>query len=348
MSRARVAINGFGRIGRMVCRRLMDAWPNPDLELVAINASYDAKTLAHLLTYDTVHGRFPGRVEPLEDALLINGHRVQLVAERDPAKLPWADLGVQVVIEATGKFKEREKAALHLQAGAEKVIITTATRDADFTLVVGVNDEGYQADRHHVVAAASCTTNCLAPFAKVLHEAYEIKSGLMTTVHSYTNDQNILDNPHKDLRRARGGGLSIIPTTTGAAKAVAQVIPSLAGRLNGFALRVPTPDVSVVDLVAVLGRPVTAAEVNGLLREAAHGRLAGIIGYSDEPLVSSDYVGDDRSCIIDGASTMVGPENMVKVVAWYDNEWGYSCRVVDVAAVVGRALVGCDCEHAAD
>ncbi|HLO04396.1 MAG TPA: type I glyceraldehyde-3-phosphate dehydrogenase [Symbiobacteriaceae bacterium] len=345
MSRARVAINGFGRIGRMVCRRLMQ---NPDLELVAINASYDAKTLAHLLTYDTVHGRFQGRVEPDGDALLINGQRVQLVAERDPAKLPWAQLGVQVVIEATGKFKERAKAALHLEAGAQKVIITTATKDADCTMVIGVNEADYRATEHHVVAAASCTTNCLAPFAKVLHEAFEIKSGLMTTVHSYTNDQNILDNPHKDLRRARGGGLAIIPTTTGAAKAVAQVIPSLAGKLNGFSLRVPTPDVSVVDLVAILGRPVTVGEVNGLLQAASEGRLAGIIGYSEEPLVSADFIGDDRSCIIDGASTMVGPENLVKVVAWYDNEWGYSCRVVDVTAVVGRALAGCAQEDAAD
>lgn len=345
MSRARVAINGFGRIGRMVCRRMMQ---RPDLELVAINASYDAKTLAHLLTFDTVHGRFQGLVEPDGDALIINGHRVQLVAERDPARLPWSELGVQVVIEATGKFKERAKAALHLEAGAQKVIITTATKDADCTVVIGVNESDYLADEHHVVAAASCTTNCLAPFAKVLHEAFEIRSGLMTTVHSYTNDQNILDNPHKDLRRARGGGLSIIPTSTGAAKAVAQVIPSLEGRLNGFSLRVPTPDVSVVDLVATLGRPVTALEVNGLLQAAAEGRLAGIIGYSEEPLVSADFIGDDRSCIIDGPCTMVGPENMVKVVAWYDNEWGYSCRVVDVAALVGRAMTVGACEDAAD
>jgi glyceraldehyde 3-phosphate dehydrogenase len=228
------------------------------------------------------------------------------------------------------------------------VIITTATKDPDLTLVVGVNEEFYQSDQHHVIAAASCTTNCLAPFAKVLHEAFEIKSGLMTTVHSYTNDQNILDNPHKDLRRARGGGLSIIPTTTGAAKAVAQVIPALAGKLNGFSLRVPTPDVSVVDLVAIMGRPVTVGEVNGLLQAASEGRLAGIIGYSEEPLVSADFIGDDRSCIIDGASTMVGPENLVKVVAWYDNEWGYSCRVVDVATLVGRVLAGCAQEDAAD
>jgi glyceraldehyde 3-phosphate dehydrogenase len=336
MAPARAAINGFGRIGRMVCRRMMQ---NPDLELVAINASYDAETLAHLLRYDTVHGRFPGTVEAEAGALVINGHRVQLVAQRDAAKLPWAELGVQITIEATGKHKEREKAALHLAAGAQKVIITTATKDPDVTIVMGVNEADYRSAAHHVIAAASCTTNCLAPFAKVLHDAFEIKSGLMTTVHSYTNDQNILDNPHKDLRRARGGGLAIIPTTTGAARAVAQVIPALHGKLNGFSLRVPTPDVSVVDLVATLGRPVTVEEVNGVLKQAAEGRLAGIIGYTEEPLVSADYVGDDRSCIIDGPSTMVGPENLVKVVAWYDNEWGYSCRVVDVAALVGRALV---------
>jgi glyceraldehyde 3-phosphate dehydrogenase len=345
MTRARVAINGFGRIGRMVCRRLMQ---NPDLELVAINASYDAKTLAHLLRYDTVHGRFQGRVEPDGDALIIDGHRVQLVAERNPSRLPWAKLGVQVVIEATGKFKERARAALHLEAGAQKVVITTATRDSDVTIVMGVNEAEYRSAEHHVIAAASCTTNCLAPFAKLLHEAFEIKSGLITAIHSYTNDQNILDNPHKDLRRARGGALSIIPTTTGAARAVAQVIPALTGRLNGFALRVPTPDVSVVDLVATLGRPVTVDEVNSLLRTAAEGRQAGIIGFSDELLVSADFIGDDRSCVIDGPSTMVGPENLVKVVAWYDNEWGYSCRVVDVAAHVGRALDAGAQEDAAD
>lgn len=332
--KANVAISGFGRIGRMVCRRAM---ANPDLNLVAINASYDAATLAHLLKYDTVHGKFDGEVIAEDGALVLNGHRVRLVAERDPAQLPWADMGIDIVIEATGKFKDRAKAALHLQAGAKKVVITTASKDADVTVVMGVNERDYNLDLHHVVAAASCTTNCLAPFAKVLHERFGIISGLMTTVHSYTNDQNILDNPHKDLRRARTATQSIIPTTTGAAKAVAQVLPELEGRLNGFALRVPTPDVSVVDLVARLATPVTAEAVNKALRDAAEGALRGIIGYSEEPLVSADYVGDDRSCIIDGLLTMAGPDNMVKVVAWYDNEWGYSCRVVDVAAHIARA-----------
>lgn len=333
--KANVAINGFGRIGRMVCRRIMG---HADLNLVAINASYDAATLAHLLKYDTVHGKFDGEVIAEEGALVINGHRVQLVNDRDPAKLPWAELGIDIVIEGTGKFKEHAKASLHLQAGAKKVVITTATKDPDVTVVMGVNEHDYDHDQHHVVAAASCTTNCLAPFAKVLHERFGIVSGLMTTIHSYTNDQNVLDNPHKDLRRARGASLAIIPTTTGAAKAVAQVLPELKGKLNGFALRVPTPDVSVVDLVVKLEAPVTAADVNAALKAASQER-PDIIGYTEEPLVSADFVGDDRSTIIDGLSTMVGPDNMVKVVAWYDNEWGYSCRCVDLAAHMARAMV---------
>jgi glyceraldehyde 3-phosphate dehydrogenase len=333
--KAKVAINGFGRIGRMVCRRIIS---NPDLDLVAINASYDASTLAHLLKYDTTHGRFQGEVRAEGNALIINDRRVQLVAERDPARLPWADLGVEIVIEATGKFTQREKAALHLQAGASKVIITTASKDADATIVIGVNEEIYNPEEHHVISAASCTTNCLAPFAKVLHREFGIISGLMTTVHAYTNDQNILDNPHKDLRRARSAAQAIIPTTTGAARAVAQVLPELQGRLNGFALRVPTQDVSVVDLVARLERPATAAEVNAALKAASEGPLHGIIGYTEEPLVSADFVGDDHSCIIDGLTTMAGADNMVKVVAWYDNEWGYSSRVVDVAAYLARAM----------
>lgn len=335
--KARVAINGFGRIGRMVCRRIMQS---SRLELVAINATYDAPTLAHLLRYDSTHGRFDGEVRAEEDALVINGHRVALVAERDASKLPWASLGVDLVIEATGKHKERAKAALHLQSGARKVIITTASKDADATIVIGVNEEQYDPQTHDVVAAASCTTNCLAPFVKVLHEEFGIISGLMTTVHAYTNDQKLLDNPHKkDLRRARSAAQSIIPTTTGAAKAVAQVLPDLAGRLTGLALRVPTTDVSVVDLVARLQESATASEVNAALREAAEGPMKGIIGYTEEPLVSVDFVGDERSCIIDGLSTMAGPDNLVKVVAWYDNEWGYSCRVVDLAELMGESLV---------
>lgn len=320
----------------MVCRRIMRS---SQLELVAINASYDAATLAHLLRYDSTHGRFDGEVRAEEDALVINGHRVALVAERDASKLPWASLGVDVVIEATGKHKERAKAALHLQSGARKVIITTASKDADTTIVMGVNQDQYNPQLHDVIAAASCTTNCLAPLAKVLHEEFGIISGLMTTVHAYTNDQKLLDNPHKkDLRRARAATTSIVPTTTGAAKAVGQVLPELAGRLTGMALRVPTTDVSVVDLVARLEKSATAAEVNAVLREAAEGPMKGIIGYTEEPLVSVDFVGDERSCIIDGLSTMAGPDNLVKVVAWYDNEWGYSCRVVELAELVGQSL----------
>lgn len=342
--KANLAINGFGRIGRMVCRRSLE---NPDLRVVAINASYDAATLAHLLKYDSTHGRFPGEVRAEGDFLIVNGQRIHLVSERDPAKLPWADLGIDIVVEATGKFTERARAALHLQAGARKVVITTASKDADATIVMGANDEAYDPALHDVVAAASCTTNCLAPVAKLLHRRWGIVSGLMTTVHAYTNDQNILDNPHKDLRRARGAAQSIIPTTTGAAKAVAQVLPELKGRLNGFALRVPTPDVSVVDLVAQLEQPATAEEINALFREAADGDLHGIVGFSDEPLVSGDFAGDDRSSIVDGLSTMVMPGNLVKVVAWYDNEWGYSCRVVDVAALIARSLDGAGSDHAA-
>jgi glyceraldehyde 3-phosphate dehydrogenase len=334
--KANVAINGFGRIGRQVCRRIMS---RSDLNLVAINASYDAATLAHLLKYDSVHGKFDGQVVPMEGALLINGQQVTLVAERDASKLPWAALGVDIVVEATGKHKDRRSAGLHLQSGAKKVVITTASRDADATIVIGVNDDSYDPNHHHVVAAASCTTNCLAPFAKVLHEAFGIRSGLMTTIHAYTSDQNILDNPHKDPRRGRSAAHSIIPTSTGAAVAVAQVIPALQGKLNGFSLRVPTPDVSVVDLVATMERPVTVAEVNALLQKVSLGSHKGIIGYADEPLVSSDFIGDEHSCIIDSLLTMVGPENMVKVVAWYDNEWGYSCRVVDVVGLVARAAV---------
>lgn len=330
-----MAINGFGRIGRMVCRQ---ALANPSLRVVAINASYDARTLAHLLKYDTVHGRLDVEVLPAEDALIVDGQRIQLVAERDAARLPWRELGVDIVIEATGKYKERDRAALHLASGAHKVIITTATKDPDVTIVMGVNEAQYRPDEHQVIAAASCTTNCLAPVAKVLHEAFGIESGLMTTVHSYTSDQNMLDNPHKDLRRARSATASIIPTTTGAARAVAQVLPELQGRLNGFSLRVPTPDVSVVDLVARLARPATKEEINAVLREAAEGALQGILGYSDVELVSSDYVGDPRSSIVDASLTMVGPGNMAKVVAWYDNEWGYSGRVVDLTALVARHL----------
>jgi len=324
-----IAINGFGRIGRMVCRRIM---AQRQLNLIAINASYDSATLAHLLKYDTVHGRFPGTVEAEAGALIINGHRVLIVTERNPAKLPWANLNIDLVIEATGKFTSRSLASAHLQSGARRVLITTASDDADLMVVMGVNEGNYHPDQHQVVSAASCTTNCLAPVAKVIHESFGIVSGLMTTIHSYTNDQNLLDNPHKDLRRARGGAMAIIPTKTGAATAVAQVLPEMAGRLNGFALRVPTPDVSIVDLVAHVERPASVAEVNAALQAAADGPMKGILGFTMEPLVSADWIGDERSAIVDGLCTMVGPAGMIKVVAWYDNEWGYSCRVADLAA----------------
>jgi len=333
--KAKVAINGFGRIGRMVCRRLLG---HPHLEVAAVNASYDARTLAHLLRYDTVHGKLGARVEAGEGEIRVDGHPIRLVSQRESSRLPWRELGIDIVIEATGKHKEREKAALHLESGARKVIITTATKDPDVTIVIGVNEETYCPDRHHVIAAASCTTNCLAPVAKVMHETFGIESGLMTTVHAYTNDQNMLDNPHRDLRRARSATASIIPTTTGAARAVAQVLPELEGRLNGFALRVPTPDVSVVDLVARLSRSASREEINQALREAAEGPLRGILAYTEEELVSTDYVGDSHSSIVDGSLTMVGPDGLAKVVAWYDNEWGYSCRVVDLAALVARHL----------
>ena len=333
--KANVAINGFGRIGRMVCRRLLR---HPDLNLVAVNVSYPAETLAHLLKYDTVHGRLDAQVVAGDGEIVVDGHVVRLVSERDASRLPWRELGIDIVIDATGKHKERERATLHLHSGARKVIITTATKDPDVTVVMGVNEGVYRPAEHHIIAAASCTTNCLAPVAKVLHETFGIRTGLMTTVHAYTNDQNMLDNPHHDLRRARAATASIIPTTTGAAKAVAQVLPELKGRLNGFALRVPTPDVSVVDLVVQLEQPATGEEINDALRSAAQGPLRGILAYSDEPLVSADFIGDPHSAIVDGTLTMVGPDNLAKVIAWYDNEWGYSCRVVDLAALVARQL----------
>ncbi|QNB46862.1 ArsJ-associated glyceraldehyde-3-phosphate dehydrogenase [Thermanaerosceptrum fracticalcis] len=331
----KVGINGFGRIGRNVFRAALG---NKDIEIVAVNDLTDAKTLAHLLQYDSVHGRFPGKVEAKGDSIIVDGLEIKVLAEKDPAQLPWGQLGVDIVVESTGRFTDGEKAKAHLQAGAKKVIISAPAKGEDITIVIGVNEDKYNPAEHHVVSNASCTTNCLAPVVKVLHDKYTVKRGMMTTVHSYTNDQQILDLPHKDLRRARAAGLSIIPTTTGAAKAVALVLPELKGKLNGFAMRVPTPNVSVVDLVAELGQNVTVEEVNASLKEAAEGPLKGILAYSDEPLVSRDYNGDSHSSIVDGLSTMVIEGNMVKVVAWYDNEWGYSCRVVDLAALMGKKL----------
>lgn len=329
----KVGINGFGRIGRAVFRAALD---NPELEIVAVNDLTDSEMLAHLLKYDSVHGKLDAEVEATAEGFIVNGKLVKVVAERDPAQLPWKELGVELVIESTGRFTNRADAAKHLEAGAKKVIISAPATNEDITIVMGVNEAKYDPANHHVLSNASCTTNCLAPFAKVLHENFGIKRGLMTTVHSYTNDQQILDLPHKDYRRARAAGVSIIPTTTGAAKAVSLVLPELKGKLNGFAMRVPTPNVSVVDLVAELEKDATVEEINGALKAAAEGELKGILQYSDEPLVSVDYNHDPHSSSVDGLSTMVMEGNMVKVVSWYDNEWGYSSRVVDLAAFVAK------------
>lgn len=327
----KIGINGFGRIGRNVFRASL---AKADIEIVAINDLTDAKTLAHLLKYDSVHGIFDAEVKAGENCIYVNGKEIKVLAEMDPAKLPWGELGVDIVVESTGRFTQRDKAAAHLAAGAKKVIISAPAKEEDITIVMGVNHDKYDAANHHVISNASCTTNCLAPFAKVLNDNFGIKRGLMTTVHAYTNDQRILDLPHKDLRRARAAGQSIIPTTTGAARAVALVLPELKGKLNGFAMRVPTPNVSVVDLVAELEKPATAEEINAKLKEAAEGELKGVLGYTDEPLVSKDFCGNANSSIVDGLSTMVIEDNMVKVVSWYDNEWGYSNRVLDLAAYI--------------
>jgi glyceraldehyde 3-phosphate dehydrogenase len=323
----KIGINGFGRIGRNVFRVALN---NPNVEVVAVNDLTDAKMLSHLLKYDTVHGKLDAIVEATENALIVNGNKVNVLAERDPAKLPWGELGVDVVIECTGRFTNKEDAAQHIKAGAKKVIISAPSKDADFNVVMGVNEQKYEPLAHHVISNASCTTNCLAPFAKVLHEQFGLRRGMMTTVHSYTNDQQILDLPHKDYRRARAAAENIIPTTTGAAQAVALVLPELKGKLNGFAMRVPTANVSVVDLVAELEKEVTVEELNQAFKTASEGPLKGILAYSEEPLVSSDYNGDPHSSTIDALSTLVMEGNMVKVVSWYDNEWGYSNRVVDL------------------
>lgn len=325
----RVGINGFGRIGRNAFKAALDKYGN-DIEFVAINDLTDAATLAHLLKYDSCYGKFNGEVVAKDGSLVVNGKEIKILAEKDPANLPWKDLGVDIVIESTGLFTSRDKAVKHIEGGAKKVIITAPAKNEDITIVIGVNEDKYDPANHHVISNASCTTNCLAPVAKVLHQKFGIKKGLMTTVHSYTNDQRILDLPHKDLRRARAGALSIIPTTTGAAKAVALVLPELKGKLNGFAMRVPTPTVSVVDLVAELEKPATAEEINAALKEAAEGPMKGILGYEEEPLVSIDFKQDPRSSIVDALSTMVIEGTLVKVVAWYDNEWGYSNRVADL------------------
>jgi glyceraldehyde 3-phosphate dehydrogenase len=330
----KVGLSGFGRIGRDVLRIYAERDVN-DFEIVALNASGDLNTLAHLFKYDSLYGRFNGTIEVVEDGFMLNGKKIKVVAHRDPAEIPWKELGVDLVIDSTGAFRDREGLSKHIEAGAKKVILTAPAKKEDITIVMGVNDKDYDPEKHNIISNASCTTNCLAPVAKVILDNFGIKKGLMTTVHAYTNDQQILDKRHKDLRRARAAAESIIPTTTGAAKAVALVIPELKGKLNGFAMRVPTPTVSVVDVVFEVEKATTAEEVNKVLKEASEGAMKGVLGYSEEPLVSIDYRGDKHSSIVDGLTTMV-IDNMVKVVSWYDNEWGYSERVVDLASLVAN------------
>ena len=333
--KARIAINGFGRIGRMVFRK---AILENTIDIIAINASYPAETLAHLVKYDSVHGPFQGDIIALDEELIVNGKRVKLLNNRNPELLPWKELNIDVVIEATGKFNSRDKASLHLDAGAKKVIITAPGKDEDITIVMGVNEEKLDITLHDVISNASCTTNCLAPVAKVLEEKFGIENGLMTTIHSYTNDQRNIDNPHKDLRRARACGQSIIPTTTGAAKALSLVLPQLKGKLHGMSLRVPTPNVSLVDLVVDLKQDVTVDDINQAFVEAKNGPLKGIVDFTMEPLVSVDFNTNPYSAIIDGLSTMVMGTRKVKVLAWYDNEWGYSSRVVDLTLYVAHLM----------
>jgi len=335
MGKTRIAINGLGRIGRMVFRQ---AIADDTLEVVAINASYPPETLAHLVKYDSTHGIFDGEVKALDNSLLVNGHEVRLVNLREPKQLPWKEMQIDVVVEATGKFKTKETAGRHLEAGAKKVVITAPGKEVDKTIVIGVNEDTYNPSDDDVISNASCTTNCLAPVAKVLNDYFSITNGLMTTVHAFTNDQNNIDNPHKDLRRARSCTQSIIPTSTGAAKALGQVIPQLDGKLHGMALRVPTTDVSLVDLVVDVEETVTAEMVNDVFKQEAANDANGVIQYSEEPLVSIDYTSTEYSAIIDGLSTMVMGDNKIKVLAWYDNEWGYSRRVLDLVKYVGSYL----------
>lgn len=333
-----IGINGFGRIGRNILRQLYTTKKSTNIKVVAINDLTDPATLAHLLKYDSVHGRFPGTVEAGDGYITVNGQQIKITAERDPAKLPWSSLGASIVLECTGIFTAKEKAQLHIQGGAKKVIISAPATNPDITLAYGVNHTEYKPAEHHIISNASCTTNCLAPLAKVLVENFGIVRGTMTTIHSYTNDQSILDLPHKDLRRARAACMSMIPTTTGAAKAVGLVIPDLVGKVDGFAIRVPTPDVSVVDFVAELAQDATAEDVNRALKSASENALKGVLGFSEEPLVSIDYTGDTHSSIIDSLSTMVIGKRMAKVVSWYDNEMGFSARMCDVTEMIAKSL----------
>ncbi|HVC05275.1 MAG TPA: type I glyceraldehyde-3-phosphate dehydrogenase [Candidatus Acidoferrales bacterium] len=332
----RIGVNGFGRIGRNVLRAARER--SSDLEIVAINDITTPAMLAHLLKYDSVFGRFPGTVAVDGDTMTVDGHPIKVLAERDPQALPWGDLGVDIVVESTGHFNDGERARAHIDAGAKKVVITAPAKHEDVTLCMGVNDGTYNAAEHHVISNASCTTNCLAPIAKVLNDSFGIETGFMTTVHAYTKDQVILDAPHSDLRRARAAALSIIPTTTGAAKAVALVLPELKGKFHGLALRVPTPDVSLVDLTATLSKSAAVDDINGAMREAANGPLEGILAVSEEQLVSMDFLHDSHSSILDAPSTMVLGDRTVKVLSWYDNEWGYSCRVIDLVNLIASRL----------
>jgi glyceraldehyde 3-phosphate dehydrogenase len=337
---AKIGINGFGRIGRQVLKAIRDSYPE-ELQVVAVNDLMDARTNAHLFKYDSNYGVFPGTVEVVDGDLVVDGDTVEVLAERNPAELPWGELGVDIVVESTGVFRSGPKAQAHIDAGAKKVIISAPAKPADsvdLTMVLGVNTEAYDPKKHHIVSNASCTTNGLAPAAKLLHDNFGIAHGLMTTIHAYTNDQRILDLAHGDLRRARAAALNMIPTTTGAAKAVALVIPELKGKFDGGAIRVPTPTVSLIDLVVDLDKTATAEEVNAALKAAAEGPLQGILGYSDEPLVSMDYKGDPRSGVVDGLSTKVIGDKMLKLLVWYDNEWGYSVRCADLAALMAKSL----------
>ena len=331
----KIGINGFGRIGRTFLRI---ASSNKDFEIVAINDLTDAKTLAHLLKYDSIHGVFTADVKAKEDAIVVDGKEIKILSIKDPASLPWRDLGAQVVVEGTGLFRDKEKASKHLQAGARKVIITAPAKSPDITMVMGVNEGDYDPGKHNIISNASCTTNCLAPVVKVLMEQFGIKKGLMTTIHSYTNDQRLLDLPHSDLRRARAAAMSMIPTTTGAAAAVSLVLPALKGKLDGMAIRVSTPNVSVVDLVAELEKDATAEEVNNALKKAANGSLKGIMEFCEEPLVSIDFNNSHSSSIVDGLTTLAIGGNMVKILSWYDNETGYSARIVDLIAFIAKSL----------
>lgn len=330
----RVAINGFGRIGRLSLRAALES--KSPLEIVAVNDLGSPDLLGHLFKYDSIHGILPYEVEVKGNVMTVNGHSIKLLAEKNPENLPWKDLNVDIVIESTGRFTDRDKAALHLQAGAKKVVISAPAKNEDITIVMGVNDDQYDPGQHHVLSNASCTTNCLAPVAKVLLQEFGIEQGMMTTTHSVTNDQRILDLEHKDWRRARAAFQSMIPTTTGAAKAVALVLPELKGKLTGLAVRVPTPNVSLVDFVANLSKPTTKEEVNAKLKEATEGKLKGYLEYTDLPLVSHDFNGNSNSSIVDGLSTMMLGDRMVKVLAWYDNEWGYSNRIIDLVNLISE------------